>query len=265
MDGEAFIADSVRAILEELERLGQPFEVIVVNDGSSDATAARLRAISDPRMVVVDYPLNEGKGYAICAGIACARGRLIGWLDADLDIAPDVIVRAAERMAVGDVDAVIGSKRHAGSDVAYPFSRRVLSRGFQLITYTVFRFDARDTQVGAKLFRREMLDVVAPLLLVKRYAFDLEVLAVGSQFGFDRIAEVPVRLEYRFTGSGITSRAVWRMFQDVLAIGYRVHVRHWYVRQYAALQRRRAEVEHGTGPMPMPSTGTLAAIHGAER
>ena len=61
----------------------------------------------------------------------------------------------------------------------------------------------RDTQVGAKVFRREMLDTVAPLLLIKRYAFDLEVLAVGAEFGFDRIEEVPVSIDYRFTGSGI--------------------------------------------------------------
>lgn len=261
-DGEAFIAESISAILTELENLHQDFELIVVSDGSTDETVARARAITDPRLTVIDYARNEGKGYAICAGLAAARGRYVGWLDADLDIAPEVIIRASARLDAGDVDAVIGSKRHAHSAVDYPLQRRVLSAGFQLITRAVFRVNARDTQVGAKLFRREMLDVVLPLLLVKRYAFDLEVLAVGAEFGFDRVAEVPIRLNYRFTGSGITSRAVWRMFQDVLAIGYRIHVRHWYVRQYAALQRGRADLEQDA-TQPIPSAGTLATIRRA--
>ncbi len=261
-DGEAFIAESVETILAELEHLEHDFELIVVSDGSTDATVARASAITDPRLIVIDYARNEGKGYAICAGLARATGRYVGWLDADLDIAPEVIIRAVARLSDGDVDAVIGSKRHPESAVEYPLQRRVLSTGFQLTTRALFRVDARDTQVGAKLFRHEMLDVVLPLLLVKRYAFDLEVLAVGAEFGFDRVAEVPIRLEYRFTGSGITSRAVWRMFQDVLAIGYRIHVRHWYVRQYAALQRRRADIEQNAS-QPIPDAGTLATIRRA--
>jgi len=99
----------------------------------------------------------------------------------------------------------------------------------------------RDTQVGAKLFRREMLDTVVPLLLIKQYAYDLELLAVGAEFGFDRIRETPVRLDYRFSGSGISNAAVRRMFVDTLAIAYRIHLRHWYVRRYAALQRARTD------------------------
>lgn len=262
-DGEAFIADSIRTILSELEHLEQDFELIVVSDGSTDQTVSRARAVADHRLTVIDYARNEGKGYAICAGLAVARGRYVGWLDADLDIAPEVIIRAVARLADGDVDAVIGSKRHGDSAVQYPLQRRILSGGFQLLIRTLFRVNARDTQVGAKLFRREMLDVVLPLLLVKRYAFDLEVLAVGAEFGFDRVAEVPIRLDYRFTGSGITSRAVWRMFQDVLAIGYRIHLRHWYVRQYAALQRRRADIEQDSEFAPIPASGTLATIRRA--
>jgi hypothetical protein len=87
-----------------------------------------------------------------------------------------------------------------------------------------------------------VIDTVMPLLLIKRYAFDLEVLAVGAEFGFDRVDEVPVRLDYQFSGTGINANAVRHMFVDTLAIGYRIHLRHWYVRQYAALQRRRMDI-----------------------
>jgi dolichol-phosphate mannosyltransferase len=99
--------------------------------------------------------------------------------------------------------------------------------------------------VGAKLFRRELLDTVRPLLLVKRWAFDLEVLAVGAEFGFDRIEQAPIELEYRFSGTSIDWRAVFRMFQDTLAIAYRIHLRHRYVRRFAALQRQRMDEREG--------------------
>jgi glycosyltransferase involved in cell wall biosynthesis len=247
-NGAAFVEESVRRMLRSLERLERPFEVIVVCDGSTDGTADCARAVGDPRVRVLRYELHQGKGVAISTGLAHARGRLVGWLDSDLDIHPDVIVEAARRFEREPaVDAVVGSKRHPRSAVAYPLIRRVYSWGFQLLVRALFRVNVRDTQVGAKLFRREMLDTVAPLLLIKRYAYDLELLAVGAEFGFDRVEEVPVQLDYRFSGSGITSAAVRRMLVDTLAIAYRIHLRHWYVRRFAALQRARmaaAEEDH---------------------
>lgn len=240
--GASFIETSLNHMLEELSSLDQPFELIVVCDGCTDDTADRARRVLDPRIRVVEYEANQGKGHAITVGVGHARGRLIGWLDADLDIHPDVIVRAVRRFAEGDeIDAVIGSKRHPESAVDYPPNRHVMSWCFQLLVATLLRVSVRDTQVGAKVFRREMLDTVMPLLLIKRYAFDVEVLAVGAQFGFDRIRETSVRLDYQFTGSGISRNAVWSMFVDTLAIAYRIHLRHWYVRQFAARERHRMD------------------------
>jgi glycosyltransferase involved in cell wall biosynthesis len=241
-NGAAFIEDSVRGMLDVLDRLGRPSELIVVDDGSTDRSAALANAVGDPRVHVLRYEQNQGKGVAVTCGLAHARGRLVGWLDSDRDIDPEVIVRAARRFEeTPDVDAVIGSKRHPDSQVQYPAIRRVYSAGFQLLVRLLFRVNVRDTQVGAKLFRREMLETVVPLLLIKRYAYDLELLAVGAEFGFDRIEEAPIRLDYRFAGSGITSEAVRWMFVDTLAIAYRIHLRHHYVRRYAALQRARTD------------------------
>ncbi len=241
-NGAAFIERNLGLVAESLEGLGAPFEVIVVCDGSTDDTAERAAAVGDSRVRVLRYEQNQGKGVAVTCGFAHARGRLVGWLDGDLDIHPDVIVDAARRFErQPHVDAVIGSKRHPDSEVHYPLVRRLYSWGFQLLVRALLRVSVRDTQVGAKLFRREMLDTAVPLLLIKRYAYDLELLAVGAEFGFDRIEETPVRLDYRFTGSGITNAAVRRMFVDTLAIAYRIHLRHWYVRRFAALQRERME------------------------
>ena len=252
-DGAHFIEENVLTIVETLERgLAAPFEVIVVCDGSRDRTAEIARRVDHPAVAVFHYPTNQGKGFAISLGIAQARGRLVGWLDADLDLRPDIILRAAEVLRAEDVDAVIGSKRHRDSRVDYPALRRVYSWGYQRLIRVLFRFDVRDTQVGAKLFRSEVTDTVVPLLLVKRYAFDIEVLAVAASFGFDRIREVPVELDYRFSGTGIDWKAVGRMFQDTLAIAYRIHLRHWYVRQWAAMHRARLGDAVAPEPASLP-------------
>ncbi len=244
-NGAGHIEANVHEVVAALEALEEPFEVIVVCDGSTDGTAARARAVADPRVRVLDYPDNAGKGHAIMHGLAGARGRLQGWLDSDLDISPGVIVEAARRFDTELVDAVVGSKRHPDSRVTYPWIRRLYSWGYQVLVALLFRVNTPDTQVGAKVFRRELLDTVGPLLLVKRWAFDLEVLAVGAEFGFDRIEQAPIQLESRFSGTSIDSRAVRRMFQDTLAIAYRIHLRHWYVRRFAALQRERMELDAG--------------------
>jgi glycosyltransferase involved in cell wall biosynthesis len=259
VDGETYIAQSVRAVLRELEQLGRQFEVIVVCDGSSDATPAQAGVDGDPRVMVVRYAENRGKGYAIMSGIAVARGRYVGWLDADLDIAPSAILDAVAALDVGEADAAIGSKRHPRSRVSYPLQRRLLSLGFQVLVRFLLRVNVRDTQVGAKVFRREMLDTVGPLLLIKRYAFDLELLAVGAEFGFDRVVEIPIALEYRFTGTGINSRAVQSMFVDTLAIAYRIHLRHWYVRQYAQLQRARMDARDDLAKLA-PANATMSEV-----
>ncbi len=241
-NGDAYVAGNIRTVVRALEALDAPFEVLVVCDGSTDCTAAEAEAIGDPRVRVLDYALNQGKGHAICVGVPYARGRLVGWLDADLDVEPRAIVDAVRRFEHAEIDAVIGSKRHRDSQVDYPTRRRILSWLFQLLVRSLIQVNVRDTQVGAKVFRREMLEVVVPLLLIKRYAFDLELLAVGVAFGFDRIEEMPIRLEYRFTGTGVNSQAVRRMFIDTLAIAYRLHLRHWYVRQFSAHQRERTYI-----------------------
>lgn len=240
-NGAGYIAANVTTIIAALEALDAPFEVIVVCDGSTDESAVHARSVDDPRLTVLRLDVNGGKGEAVLHGLSHARGRLVGWLDADLDIDPSAIVAAAARFADGTVDAVVGSKRHEGSSVVYPPIRRVYSWGFQQLVRLLFRLNVRDTQVGAKVMRRELIDTVGPLLLVKRFAFDLEVLAVGAEFGFDRVVESPVELHYRFTGTSINWRAVKNMLQDTLAIAYRIHVRHWYVRQYAAVQRARVD------------------------
>jgi glycosyltransferase involved in cell wall biosynthesis len=244
-DGAEWIEENIRTVVNCLDGAFESFEVIAVCDGDGDSgwRAARRVADQDPRVQVYHYPQCQGKGFALSFGVAQATGRLIGWLDSDLDVGPEAIVRAARCFDAGvEIDAAVGSKRHPDSNVAYHPVRRLYSVGYQVLVRMLFGLKVRDTQVGAKVFRRGMMDIVTPLLLAKRYAFDLEVLAVGAQFGFDRVVEVPVQFSHGFGSSSIDWRSVWVMMLDTFAIGYRIHIRHWYARRFASLERARAAI-----------------------
>ena len=179
----------------------------------------------------IHYDRNLGKGYAVKIGALEGRGRWIAFMDADLDLEPSRLPEFLEVAKAEQLDFAIGSKRHRESDVVYPRSRRIASRLYQSLVHILFRLDVRDTQVGMKLFRREIADEVIPLLLVKRYAFDLELLAVSRAIGYRRIRELPITLDYQFTGSGVRSLAVLHALVDTFAIFYRLRVLRYYQRK----------------------------------
>ena len=229
---EASIAANVSTIRESIAAgLGAPFELIVVSDGSIDGTAERVLEAAADNVRVIHYDRNLGKGYAIKVGALEARGEYVAYIDADLDLDPAWLPRFVARLEDADLDFAIGSKRHPQSQVDYPMRRRVYSWLYQQVVRLLFQLNVRDTQVGLKVFTREVADQVLPLLLVKRYAFDLEMLAVARALGFDRVEELPVKLDYRFTGSGVKPLAVARALVDTMAIFYRLRILRYYQRK----------------------------------
>jgi glycosyltransferase involved in cell wall biosynthesis len=222
----------------------EELELIVVSDGSIDGTTERLLAArSDVDMRVIHYDRNLGKGYAVKLGALAAHGRWIAIVDADLDLDPGVIPRYLQTAEHESLDFAIGSKRHPASLVHYPRSRRMASWGYQQLNRVLFRLDVRDTQVGLKVFRREVADEVVPLLLVKQFAFDLELLAVGRALGFRRVRELPVRLDYQFSGSEVRSLAVARALWDTAAVFYRLRLLRTYQRKRRLLGAARPSLD----------------------
>lgn len=234
----------------------EELEVIVVSDGSIDGTAERLlESRAEKGIRVIHYDRNLGKGYAVKAGALAARGAWIALVDADLDLDPASIPAYVEAARRDDLDFAIGSKRHADSVVHYPRSRHFASWCYQQLNRVLFRLDVRDTQVGLKVFSKRVADDVLPLLLVKRFAFDLELLAVASSLGYDRIRELPVRLEYRFSGSGVGSVAVLGALWDTAAIFYRLRILRTY--------ERKRRLFHGTRVSGQPPLVSLVGEHAA--
>jgi glycosyltransferase involved in cell wall biosynthesis len=207
-------------------------ELLVVSDGSIDGTAERLlESRSEQGTRVLHYDRNLGKGYAVKAGSLAAHGEWLALVDADLDLDPASIPDFLEAAQREELDFAIGSKRHPDSVVHYPRSRRIASWCYQRLNRMLFRLDVRDTQVGLKVFSRRVAEDVVPLLLVKRFAFDLELLAVARSLGYGRIRELPVRLEYRFSGSGVGSLAALGALWDTAAIFYRLRILQTYERK----------------------------------
>jgi len=218
---------SIRNYLDDLNR---PYEIICVVDGKKtpqDDTNERAVKAVCPTIKVYSYKENKGKGYAVRFGMARAKGGIIAFIDAGSDLNARGIGLALEHMKWYDADIIIGSKRHKASKVSYPWQRRILSFFVQRATMFFFGLNVSDTQTGLKVFKRKVLVKVLPRLLVKRWAFDLEILSVANRLGFNRIYESPVDLEHNYM-SNIGLSSVQNFAIDYLAILYRTYILHYY-------------------------------------
>ena len=224
------IVDDAKNILASLDRLNVDYELLVVIDGRVDDTEEKLKNANLPKVSVYAYEKNMGKGYALRYGSARATGEFVVFLDSGMEINPEGIKMLWEHMSWYNADIIIGSKRHPASKVAYPIFRRLTSFCYQFLTRILFGLNVRDTQTGLKMFRREVLEKVMPRLLVKRYAIDIEILAVANYLGFRRIFEAPVDVSYKFDDLTHASalKPIWRMLVDTLAVFYRLKFLRYY-------------------------------------
>ncbi len=115
-------------------------------------------------------------------------------------------------------DIVIGSKRHPQSEIYYPWYRRFLSYLFQLLIRQLFQIDVTDTQVGIKIFRKPVIDAILPHLEVNRYGFDLELLSLAKIFGFGKVLEAPIRLDYFDRNQRNVMRDLWHVVRVGLSL-----------------------------------------------
>jgi len=214
-----------RVIEETLDRVdnairqtGLSYEIVVVDDGSVDDTKRRVvnYASNNGHIKVVSYRRNIGKGHAVKTGFQRAKGNFVIFIDSDLDIDPQLIRRYFKALIQGDI--VVGSKWHPQSHVEIPLVRRLLSLAFNILARLLTGVRLRDTQTGLKAVRKRALKKVFSRLAVKRYAYDVELLAVANLYGL-RIVEMPIDIHM---DSLFDPKDVWRMFVDLLGIAYRL-------------------------------------------
>jgi hypothetical protein len=144
--------------------------------------------------------------------------------DSDMEIDLRTISEYLDALKHGDI--VIASKRHDESRVDVPVSRRILSEVFNGLVRLLTGVPLKDTQSGLKAMKKSAFVDIFPRLAVKRYAFDVELLAVAHLYGL-KVVEMPVNIKLE---ASFKPKAMWHMFIDLLGIAYRLRIIHWYQR-----------------------------------
>ncbi|MGB9134398.1 MAG: dolichyl-phosphate beta-glucosyltransferase [Candidatus Bathyarchaeia archaeon] len=223
-------AEKIENSLEKVDyfvhRTGFRYEVIVVDDGSLDDTSKRTinYANRNGHVKMVRYAKNLGKGYAVRTGFVHARSNRVVFVDGDMDVDPDQISSFVD--ALEHADLVISSKWHPRSRVEMSAARRFLSHGFNILVRLLTGVDFKDTQTGLKAVRRDQFERVFSKLMVKRFAFDVELLVLAKVFGL-KVIELPVKAKVK---KMVSLREVLQMLVDLLGIAYRLRVTKWYQR-----------------------------------
>lgn len=209
--------------------LNKDFELIIVDDGSTDET---YWAIDELRGGVADYALtkheNEGKGAAFKDGFKYAWGDYIMLIDSDAQIDCEDLHTFFNIMSLYRADVVIGNKRHLYSQVKYSPIRWIVSNTYNFVCRVLFGIRLRDTQCGFKLFKKKALTKIMPRLLVKRFAFDLELIVALRANNF-RVADAPVCVSEQQGSGSVSIRNIIDTARDTLAVWYRKQ-KGWYKR-----------------------------------
>ena len=189
---EQAIAGTVSALAEWLEAAGAPWEIIVVDNASTDGTRERLEAFaSDPRIRVLANDRNRGKGYSVRRGMLEATGE--ARLHCDADCAPSLASLPAMFELLETHDLVVGSRLAPGASLGMrqPLSRRFVGRGFQQCCRAILWEPTRDLFCGFKLWRGAAAEDVFSRISLDGWTYDAEAIAMARALGY-RVCETGI-------------------------------------------------------------------------
>jgi dolichyl-phosphate beta-glucosyltransferase len=222
--GASEIAISTVDILSTyLSSLSKCWEIIVVDDGGNDFRATPFA--DRPSVRLLSHPHNMGKGAAVRTGMLAARGHVRVFTDVDLPFDRELIPLMAEYITKAGFHMVIGDRSLPGSSYseATSWTRRVLSGAATRLIGGLVTGGFFDTQCGIKALRGDVADALFPLVRIKRFAFDVEVIYLALKHHLD-IKRVPVRLRRNERSSVRPIRDAIRSTADLLAIkGHQLH------------------------------------------
>jgi glycosyltransferase involved in cell wall biosynthesis len=218
----AGIADTLRAVLAAVESAGiDGYEVLVVDNASSDGTPAAVQALDEPRIRLLRNARNLGKGASMRRGMLEARGELR--LHCDADCGPSLVALPRLLAALEHADVIVGSRLAPGADVGrrQPLRRRIAGRTFVDLCRALLREPTRDLFCGFKLWRAEAAEATYRAARLDGWVFDAETLAIARALGY-RIAEVGIPWNDRAGSRLSMPRVIVPVTRELLAARRRV-------------------------------------------
>ena len=216
--GGSAVDRAVERLGRELSPSDQSWEVIVVDDGGGDVDEARLRSLQ-PRVRLIRFPKNRGKGAAVRAGMLAAEGDVRVYTDIDIPYGVRAISDVAHYILARGFHVVVGDRTLKGSSYSLPTSigRRTVSNVSSALIGRLVTGGFFDTQCGLKGFRGDIAQELFQLVRIDRFAFDVEVLYVCLKHRLD-IKRMPVRLENNSGSSVRLIRDTTRSAVDILRL-----------------------------------------------
>jgi glycosyltransferase involved in cell wall biosynthesis len=219
---ESRISRTLRAYASALR--GYDHEILVELDGCEDGSADVVRTLRREfsAIRIVEFPDRLGKGRGVIEGMRRARGEWVAFVDADGSLPPSEFLRMFATALADGYDGAIASRYWDRARIVreYGFLRWLASRNFNSMVRLLYRLPFRDTQCGAKVFRREAIESVIDSMKLAHYAFDVELLWRLERAGF-RIREIPVTWTHKDGSSVRVPEVAPRMLFDVLRLRVR--------------------------------------------
>jgi len=210
-------ADNIEPMIAEatpaLEANASEYEIIVVDDGSADETAAVTRRVMEthPHVRLVQHPVNRGFGAAVISGFTNAEKDWIFYTDADRQFVLSELESFVPFMDQADLIAGYRAPRRD------PLLRVLYGKGWSMLCTLVFGYTVRDVDCGFKLFRREIIQALAPQIASRGATFSIEWLVRAKRAGY-RFVELPVSHRPRVAGSqtGANLHVISRAFRELM-------------------------------------------------
>lgn len=227
----SIIEESLQVIAGYLHQTGLSYELLVVDDGSTDGTRQLVEAFCqlDPNVRLIKMDRNQGKGAAVRRGVQEARGAVISFTDADLPYRVQNLGDVIALVQSGVTDIAIGARdlRSSEADPSYPWIRKFMGRSFSLIVQSLLVPRIPDTQCGLKAFAGTTAKLLFAESKINGFGFDFEILFLANKYGF-RVERVPVTMSHRHESkvrliqdSAIMLRDVIRVRRINRQMGYR--------------------------------------------
>jgi dolichyl-phosphate beta-glucosyltransferase len=221
------IRRNLETVHSYLQTLGFEYEIVVVNDGSSDDTLQQIAGMKDRHLCVISYAENKGKGFAVNRGMMAARGQYRLFMDMDLSTALTEIPQFLQCVRDGLCDICVGNRHSIGlSSQKRPWHRALLGKIFSVLSSISSGCQLSDFTCGFKIFTAQACEKVFPRQHIYNWAFDTELIGIARRLGL-RVHQMPVEWHHHDNSKVHIGPAMITSLVSLVKIGYFQRIRHW--------------------------------------